>query len=494
MPNDPRNVPSNLVIFGATGDLAERMLLPSLYFLERDGLLPERLTIVGCSRSDLSDETFRSRVRDAVGGRAGDLDDQAWAALARRLRYCRVDVERPEDFAKLSTVLRQAGEPRQDSFYLSTSPKLYSPICANLLSAGIAMPFGRAIIEKPIGHDRESCRAINDDVARAFPEERVFRVDHYLGKETVQNLIALRFANTLFEPLWGRESIAHVQITIAETVGVEGRWGYYDEYGALRDMVQNHILQLLCLVAMEPPAVLDPDSVRNEKVKVLRSLRPIRGAAVLNDVVFGQYRAGAMGGGAVPDYASEAGGRASNTETFVAIEAGIDNWRWAGVPFYLRTGKRLARRRTEIVIQFRNVPHSVFSGLARDDIVANRLTIALQPQEEISLLLMNKTAGLSAAGIRLHPLSLNLSLTDAFEKTAPRRRIAYEHLLLEALRGDTTLFVRRDEADAAWTWIDGIAEGWRESGRAAEPYAAGSTGPERADALIARRNFAWNGL
>ena len=494
MPDGLRDAPSNLVIFGATGDLAERMLLPSLYFLERDGLLPPQLTIIGSARSDLTAEAFRARAREAVSKRAADFDIAAWTAFSRRLDYCRVDAEEPGDFVTLAAMLKKTGEPRKDSFYLSTSPKHYSPICANLAAAGIAMPHGRVIIEKPIGHDRESCRAINDDVARAFPEERVFRVDHYLGKETVQNLIALRFANTLFEPLWGRESIAHVQITIAETVGVEGRWNYYDEYGALRDMLQNHILQLLCLVAMEPPAKLDPDSVRNEKVKVLRSLKPIRDQAVLGDAVFGQYRAGAIDGTAVPPYAAEAGGHASATETFVAIEAGIDNWRWAGVPFYLRTGKRLARRRTEIVIQFRDVPHSVFSGPAGADIVANRLTIALQPQEEISLLLMNKTAGLSAAGMRLHPLSLNLSLTDAFEKTAPRRRIAYEHLLLEALKGDPTLFVRRDEADAAWTWIDGIAEGWHSAGRSPEPYDAGSNGPARAEDLIARRNFTWNAL
>ena len=494
MPSHAPNEPSNLVLFGATGDLADRMLLPSLYFLERDGLLPTPLKIVGCARTELSDDAFRNRVRDAVGRRARDIDPTAWARLVRRLQYCRIDAERPEDFVNLAGFVRQAGEPRQDSFYLSTSPKLYSPICENLRATGIAMPYGRVIVEKPIGHDRESCGAINDDLARAFPEERIFRVDHYLGKETVQNLIALRFANTLFEPLWGRESIAHVQITIAETVGVEGRWDYYNEYGAMRDMVQNHILQLLCLVAMEPPARLDPDSVRNEKVKVLRSLRPITGNAVLEDVVFGQYGAGQVDGVALPPYVGEAGGQSSTTETFVAIEAGIDNWRWAGVPFYLRTGKRLARRRTEIVIQFRDVPHSVFSGPARDDIVANRLTIALQPQEEISLLLMNKTAGLSAGGMRLHPLSLDLSLSDAFERTAPRRRIAYEHLLLEALKGDTTLFVRRDEADAAWTWIDGIADGWRTAGLPPESYASGTVGPARADALLVRRHFAWNAL
>ena len=490
----PTTAPLNLVIFGATGDLSLRMLLPSLYFLEADGLLPPGLAIVGSARSALSEDAFRTRAHDALAARAGALDAKAWDAFARRLRYVALDVESPGGFAPLAALLRERGEVREDTFYLSTSPKHYSPILANLKAAGIAMPHGRVVLEKPIGHDRASCNAINEDVAAVFPEDRVFRVDHYLGKETVQNLLALRFANALFEPLWNRESIAHVQITIAETVGVEGRWGYYDEYGAMRDMLQNHILQLLCLVAMEPPAKLDPNAVRNEKVKVLRSLRPITGSQVRSDAVFGQYRAGHIEGAAVPGYADEAGGRASATETFLAIEAGIDNWRWAGVPFYLRTGKRLARRRTEIVIQFREVPHSVFSGAAQNDIMANRLTIALQPQEEIALLLMNKTAGLSAAGMRMSPLSLNLSLTRAFEKAAPRRRIAYEHLLLEALRGDQTLFVRRDEADAAWEWIDGIAQGWRDSGAAPEPYAAGSTGPDRAAHLIARKGFSWNAV
>ena len=486
--------PSNLVIFGATGDLSLRMLLPSLYHLEADGLLPAGLAVVGCARTALTEDEFRARARTAIAARGEGIDAQVFAAFARRLHYVPVDVEKPGDFAALASLLRDCGASREDTFYLSTSPKHYSPILANLKASGIAMPHGRVVLEKPIGHDRASCNAINDDVAAVFPEDRVFRVDHYLGKETVQNLLALRFANTLFEPLWNRESIAHVQITIAETVGVEGRWGYYDEYGAMRDMLQNHILQLVCLVAMEPPAKLEPDSVRNEKVKVLRSLRPIVGQQVRADTVFGQYRAGHIAGQAVPGYADEAGGHASATESFLAIEAGIDNWRWAGVPFYLRTGKRLARRRTEIVIQFRDVPHSVFAGPARNDIIANRLTIALQPQEEIALLLMNKTAGLSASGMRMSPLSLNLSLTQAYEKAAPRRRIAYEHLLLEALRGDQTLFVRRDEADAAWEWIDGIAQGWRDTGAAPEGYAAGSNGPDRAANLIARKGFSWNGL
>ncbi len=321
--------------------------------------------------------------------------------------------------------------------------------------------------------------------AEVQTQSRIFRIDHYLGKETVQNLLALRFANILFEPLWNKTHIDNVQITVFETVGVEGRWGYYDQYGALRDMVQNHILQLLCLVALEPPAKLDPDAVRDEKVKVLRSLKPITGHAVEVKTVRGQYADGNVEGAAVPGYAREAGGRSSDTETFVALEAEIDNWRWAGVPFYLRTGKRMGKRLTEIVIQFRPVPHSVFAGDGHHDLIPNRLTITLQPEERISLALMNKTPGLTSQGMRMNPLSLNLSLDDAFR--THRRRIAYEQLLLDALNGNPTLFVRGDETEAAWKWIDGIIAGWKESRMKPEPYWAGSDGPERAFARHAKQ-------
>jgi glucose-6-phosphate 1-dehydrogenase len=358
-------------------------------------------------------------------------------------------------------------------------------ICANLKAVGLAHERSRIVVEKPIGRDLVSCRAINDQLQEAFSENRIFRIDHYLGKEAVQNLIALRFANTFFEPLWNHVAIEQVQITIAESVGVEGRWSYYDEYGALRDMVQNHMLQLLCLVAMEPPASLDPDSVRNEKVKVLRSLRPIVGADVERRTVRGQYARGVGDGQTAPGYVDEAGGSASRTETFVAIQANIDNWRWAGVPFYLRTGKRLPGRQSEIVIQFREVPHSIFAG---EQLKANRLTIRLQPEEEISLLLMNKTPSLE--GMELRPLGLNLSLDDAFDQRK-RRRIAYERLLFEALGNNSTLFVRRDESDAAWTWIDGIADGWRRSGSVPTPYAAGTWGPAGAFALTERNGHSW---
>jgi len=460
-----------LIIFGATGDLARRMLLPSLYFLERDGLLDERLRIIGAARAELDESRFRAMVRETLLGRGETLDDAAWRSFEERLGYCKIDAGVRGDF---ETLARVTGE--SNVYYLSLSPQHYSAACANLRAAGLATPQSRIVVEKPIGHDLASSRAINACLARGFDESRIFRVDHYLGKETVQNLLALRFANVLFEPLWNRSCIDHVQITVAESIGIEGRWSYYDAYGALRDMVQNHVLQLLCLVAMEPPARLDPDAVRDEKAKVLRSLKPIGPADAASMTARGQYAG----------YIAEAGGAQSNTETFVAIEAEVQNWRWEGVPFYLRTGKRLGDRHTQIVIQFKCVPHSAFGD---GDLIPNRLTITLQPEERISLQLMNKTPGLTAEGMRLSPLSLDLSLTEAFR--AQRRRIAYERLILDALAGNPTLFVRADEVEAAWHWIDGIAAAWAETGLTPEPYEPGSRGPTGADSLIARRNYHW---
>jgi glucose-6-phosphate 1-dehydrogenase len=468
-----------LVIFGATGDLAQRMLYPSLYFLEHDGLLPAGLSIVGCSRAPIERGRFQDRIEAAVRERAGgNFSGDIWERFGARLRHAAVDAIKPDSFASLKPAVANADDIL---YYLSTSPSFYGSICGNLKAAGLVPDTSRVIVEKPIGHDLQSCRKINDCLAETFiSESRIFRIDHYLGKEAVQNLLALRFANTFFEPLWNKVSIEHVQITVAETVGVEDRWSYYDDYGAIRDMVQNHLLQLLALVAMEPPASLDADSVRNEKVKVLRSLRPIRGRDVEKKTVRGQYGAGTIDNHPVPAYAAESGGHPSSTETYVALSANIDNWRWASVPFYLRTGKRLPERSSEIVIQFRDVPHSIFDG---DDLLANRLIIRLQPEERISLLLMNKTPSLEENGMQLKPLALNLSLDEAFRA---RRRIAYERLLLEALHNKSTLFVRRDEAEAAWTWIDAIIAGWANHSVIPAAYAAGTWGPAGADALIAR--------
>ena len=385
-----------LVVFGASGDLALTMLLPSLYNLDSEDLLGD-IWIIGCARKEMSRDAFLDLVRKNVGERGGGtINEHCWRRFSQRLDYQALDATNPEALAALATTLK--GLSAQTTiFYVATSPTLYIPISDALLASGLAAPPARLALEKPIGKCLDTSRAINDAVARGFAEDRVFRIDHYLGKETVQNLIALRFANALFEPLWNSVTVDHVQITVAETEGVGARWPYYDEYGALRDMLQNHMMQLLCLVAMEPPSDLDPDSVRNEKIKVLRSLRPIEGPNARDYVVRGQYLSGMMDGARTPSYAEERG-KESDTETFVAARVEIDNWRWAGTPFFLRTGKRLAERRTQIVIQFRDVPHSIFDQRADNDIVANRLVIDLQPDEDISLLLMNKTPGLD--GVR----------------------------------------------------------------------------------------------
>lgn len=371
---------------------------------------------------------------------------------------------------------------------MSTAPRFYGPACQALAANGVAGPGTRVMLEKPIGKDLASAIAINDSVAMAFDEERIFRTDHYLGKEGVQNLIALRFGNSLFEPLWSARHIEQVQITVGETVGVEGRGDYYDESGALRDMLQNHLLQLLCLVAMEPPARFEPTAVRNEKIKVLRSLRPIDRGNVATESVIGQYTAGASEGRVVPGYAEELG-RASRTETFVALRAHVDNWRWSGVPFYLRTGKRLPARSTEIYIQFRKVPYSIFGGPADTDMRPNGLLIKLQPEERIELDLMSKTPGLDRAGLRLSQVALDLDFHEEFLNA--RKRIAYERLYLDAIEGNGTLFVRRDETEAAWQWVDAIADGWRDAGMLPKPYPAGTWGPSASVSLVDRLGHAW---
>jgi glucose-6-phosphate 1-dehydrogenase len=478
MANDSSPI-ERLVIFGATGDLAGRMLLPSLYFLDLDGLLPGSLKIIGSARSPMDQSGFVAHVRAILDQRPEGVDEAVWTRFAARLDYCVADVTRGEGLKGVAERVEGAATV----FYLALSPSLYGAVCRALDESGLACGECRVVIEKPLGHDLASSQAINAEVAEVFEERRVFRIDHYLGKETVQNLIALRFANTLFEPLWNNLAIDHVQITIAETEGVGDRWHYYDEYGALRDMVQNHMLQLLTLIAMEPPADAGADSVRDEKVKVLKSLRPFDRATVQQMSVRGQYKGGVVEGKSAKAYEEERGG-ATDTETFVALRAEIDNWRWAGVPFFLRTGKRLPERRTQIVIQFKALPHSIFGAAAKDDLTANRLVIDLQPKEDISLLLMNRRPGL--AGARLQALPLSLSLDDG-----GRRRIAYERLLLDVLAGNPALFVRRDEVELAWAWIDGVADAWRDLQMPPKPYAAGSWGPAGAFALLERSGRAW---
>ena len=479
-----------LVLFGGGGDLAMRMLLPSLYFLEHDGLLPDGLKIIGAARSDESRDEYVARVRLSVEGKARADDawsDEAWGRMEARLDYLAVDATSAESLKPLKD---KVGDGACTSF-LAVSPSLYARIVTAMRAAGLAEADDRVVLEKPVGRDLESFREIDDAVADAFSEQQVFRIDHYLGKETVQNLIALRFGNTIFEPLWNSLSIDHVQITVGETVGVGDRWPYYDEYGALRDMLQNHMLQLLCLVAMEPPSDLDPDSVRNEKVKVIRSLRPVTRADVERVTVRGQYVAGTSEGRPVTSYDEERG-QASDTETFVALRVDIDNWRWAGTPFFLRTGKRLAEKRTEVVIQFKPVPHSIFDHGARGVIAANRLVIELQPEEDIALSVMNKKPGLDQR-MKLQPIQMSLSWgQDDKDARPPRRRIAYERLLLDALAGHSTLFVRRDEAEQARKWVDEVSDAWRDADFTPKAYAAGTWGPPEADLLLSRTGREWN--
>jgi glucose-6-phosphate 1-dehydrogenase len=463
-----------LLLFGATGDLARRMLLPSLYGLDADGLLPETLTVVGTARTEFDDEAFRERALAALQQHLpeGFYQPEVAERFLGRLRYVAVDATRREDFPRLAEAVGDCGPGL--AIFLSTAPSLFKPTIDGLASVGLTCPTVRMALEKPLGSDLASSRQINDAVVAAFPEERTFRIDHYLGKETVQNLLALRFANSLFEPLWNATHIDHVQITVAETVGVAGRADYYDRAGALRDMVQNHMLQLLALVAMEPPTAFDATAVRDEKVKVLRSLRPV----AADDTVVGQYQG----------YAADIG-LDSATETFVALKAHVDNWRWQGVPFYLRTGKRMAERDTEIFIQFKPVPHNIFGQ--RGAVPApNRLIIGVQPEETIRLTLMAKAPGLDRDGVRLREIPLDIGLANAFSEY--RRRIAYERLLLDLIEGDPTLFVRRDEVEAQWEWIDGIRAGWAEAGMAPEPYAPGSWGPPAATALATRDGVEWH--
>ena len=477
-----------LLLLGATGDLAKRMLLPSLYGLHADGLLPPTMRIVASARADMTDEAYRRMAAESVTTHPGAAPAtlELLRGFVDRLSFIALDASEPEQFDRLADTASPKAGPL--AIFLSTAPSLFETSIAGLAAAGLSAGDSRLALEKPLGSDLASSAQINDAVATAFPESRTFRIDHYLGKETVQNLLALRFGNALFEPLWNAAGIDNVQITVAETVGLEGRNAYYEGSGALRDMVQNHMLQLLALVAMEPPGQFNAGQVRDEKVKVLRALRPIGRAAVAANSVVGQYAAGAVAGAAVPGYADELGGP-SDVETFVALKVHLDNWRWKGVPFYLRTGKRMPGRHSQIVVTFKGVPHSIFAGEGAV-LQPNRLIIRLQPEENISLFTMAKQPGLDRNGIRLREVPLDLGMADAFADT--RRRIAYERLLLDLIEGDPTLFVRRDEVEAQWEWIDAIRDGWAATGTKPRPYAAGTWGPTAAIALTERDGVTWH--
>jgi glucose-6-phosphate 1-dehydrogenase len=476
--------PFDLVIFGGTGDLAVRKLLPALFHRFVDSQIPSQSRIVGIAREGLDDDSYRAQVREAVEQGVSHIVPATLDAFLALISYRPLDARKADGWDDFAGVLRQHPEHIR-VFYLSTSPELFVDICERLGGYELNGERSRVVLEKPIGRDLASADAINDAVGRVFSESQTFRIDHYLGKETVQNLLALRFGNALFEPLWNSAHIDHVQITVAETLGVGRRGSYYDRAGALRDMVQNHILQLLCMVAMEPPASLQPDAVRDEKLKVLRSLRPIDESNASQLTVRGQYRAGAADGQGVPGYLEELGNTASNTETFVALKAEIGNWRWAGVPFYLRTGKRLPSRVSEIVVTFRALPHSIFDP-SSGPLLPNRLTLRLQPDEGVKLWLTIKHPG--PGGLRLRHVPLDMSFATAFGVQQPD---AYERLILDVVRGNPTLFMRRDEVEAAWKWAGPILQAWEAGGESPRPYTAGTWGPSAAVALIERDGRTW---
>jgi len=474
--------PFDLVIFGGTGDLAVRKLLPAMYHRYGDGQIPASSRIIGVAREGLNDDGYRAIIRKALlesGAEAAKVD-----TFLGQVSYRSLDARKDDGWDAFAAMIGEQPDHVR-VFYLSTSPELFVDICNRLGTYGLNKGQARVVLEKPIGRDLASANQINDAVGRVFEESQTFRIDHYLGKETVQNLLALRFGNALFEPLWNAEHIDHVQITVAETLGVGQRVAYYDHAGALRDMVQNHILQLLCMVAMEPPSSLAPDAVRDEKLKVLRSLKPIDGNNAAQLTVRGQYRAGAAEGQGVPGYLDELKDHKSDTETFVALKAEIANWRWAGVPFYLRTGKRLPERVSEIVVVFKEVPHSIFDASA-GALAQNRLVLRLQPDENIKLWVTIKHPG--PGGLRLRYVSLDMSFAEAFGVQQPD---AYERLLLDVVRGNPTLFMRRDEVEAAWRWADPILAAWANSGESPRQYTSGTWGPSAAVALIERDGRNW---
>ena len=478
---------SELVIFGVLGDLSRRKLLPSLYQLDKAGLLNEQTRIIGVARQAHNNEEFVTLIDEALKQFITEaLDKDVLARFLNRLVYQQLDLTNIEAYQDLANTLSAGQGDRV--YYYSTAPSLYGDISQGLQAANLIAEHDRVVMEKPIGHSLESSKVINDKVSHYFTENQIYRIDHYLGKETVLNLLVLRFANSLFTNNWDRNCIDHVQITVAESVGIEGRWGFYDDAGQMRDMVQNHLLQILSLIAMEPPADLHANSVRDEKLKVIKALKPITRQNVKEKTVRGQYSDGYLNGVAVPGYLNEDDANEnSHTETFVAIKAEIDNWRWAGVPFYLRTGKRMPKKHSEIVVHFKQQAHNIFAD-SYAQLPSNKLTIRLQPDEGVELEMMNKIPGISSQ-MEIHENKLDLS----FSKTYQNERVvdAYERLLLEVINGNQSLFVRRDEVEAAWQWADSIIEAWQASKEAPKPYPAGSWGPVSSISLIARDDRQW---
>jgi glucose-6-phosphate 1-dehydrogenase len=476
------------IVFGGNGDLAERKLLPALYHRDHDGQIPAESRIIGASRTFISDDDYRAFAKAAIEAHVKP-ENQSQVSVDRflsRLHYREVDARSDTGWDNLKGLLDEVGTDRIRAFYLAVGPSLFSDLANKIAEKGLANDQTRLVVEKPVGRDLASARVLNDTIGRHFREEQVFRIDHYLGKETVQNLMALRFANMLYEPVWKSGYIDHVQITVAEEVGLEGRTSYYDKAGALRDMVQNHMLQLLCLVALEPPSAMNADALRDEKLKVLRALRPINSHNVEQRTVRGQYKAGASGGAAVKSYIDDLNDGESDTETFVALKVEIENWRWAGVPFYLRTGKRLSQRMSEIVVTFRPIPHSIFDASA-GNVQQNQLVMRLQPDEGVKQWLMIKDPG--PGGMRLRHVPLDMSFAASFQTRNPD---AYERLLMDVIRGNQTLFMRRDEVEAAWEWVDPILNAWEDKGLKPQSYTAGTWGPSSSIALIERDGRTWH--
>ena len=482
----------DLVLFGGTGDLAWRKLLPALFQSFRHGSLPADGRIIGVGRGAMSDDAYRALIAQRLAEVEADKrpSDAEFARFAQHLHYLRMDLSQPADYAALRELL-QARDADTVVMYLATAPSLFTTVCEQLGAAGLATERTRVVLEKPLGHDLPSNRAINAAVREVFSETQIFRIDHYLGKPSVQNLLALRFGNAIFEPLWRRENIASIEITMAEQLGVEKRGEFYESTGALRDMVQNHALQLLCAIGMEPPISADADAIRNEKRKVLQSLKRWTPETVIRDVVRGQYAAGQIAGKPVPGYRQEDGvSPNSQTETFVALRTEISNWRWAGVPFFIRTGKRLAGREASIVVHFRQVPHAIYRTPLG---AANRLTIHLQPKDGLTLQLMAAAQSQADTGgvQTLSPAALDLDFDQRF---GTERVGAYERLLLDVIAGRLNLFVRADEQEAAWQWVEPILEAWQQAnarGESPRPYVAGHWGPGAASALVARDGHSW---
>jgi glucose-6-phosphate 1-dehydrogenase len=478
--------PFDYVVFGGTGDLARRKLLPSLYYRFRDGHISDQSRIVAVSRRKMADDEYRALTRRALEEflPAAARAPESVEKFVGMLCHVAADASTGSGWDDLREALK-GGEEKIRAFYLAVGPDLIDDICAGIGKHGLVTPNTRVVIEKPVGKDLASAQRVNEAVGAVFAEEQVFRIDHYLGKETVQNLMVLRFGNALYEPVWNSAHIDHVQITAAETLGLEGRGGYYETAGALRDMVQNHMLQLLCLVAMDPPDSFEANAIRDEKLKILKALKPISVDEVDQLTVRGQYRAGAANGEAVPGYVEEIGVGTSSTETFVALKAQVLNWRWANVPFYLRTGKRLPSRMSEIVIAFKPIPHSIFPKDA-GAIQPNRLVLRLQPDEGVKQWIMIKDP--APGGMRVRHVPLDMTFANSFHERTPD---SYERLLLDVIRGNQTLFMRRDEVEAAWRWVDPIREAWERSRDTPKPYTAGSWGPSAAIALIERDGRTW---